>query len=695
MRLTGTSLLVVSSVLGLLTYLLQESRSHDLTVRGRMQEEIQTLALHDAELTRDVLLARAGLLPNYDAVAQTSRELSRDSNTVRQEALTVSDTAVKSLLDQRVAALAAALQDKGTAVEDFKSANAVLRNSLLYLTYTLAHQSGQGEAKAAQAWSRLSPLLLRYLQLSEPSVSHELQDVLDQLLPTATADEEVQTAVRHLQLVITLLPYVDTVVRQIIDAPTPQRIRGLQGAVQRYATQVEARAQVFRWLLYFVAVALVGYLVVQFARLRARARDLHQINADLQRALGERQAVETALRMSEERLRAITESVNEAIVSVDSAGNVVSWNAGATALFGYAPDEILGASFLRLLPARNRESEAQAFAEWATTRRSPLIGKIREVVGLRKDAREFPLEISLSSWATHEEPYLTGIIRDLTERKRLEETMRQQELQLIQANKMTALGLLISGVAHEINNPNQLVLLNAQVLAQAWTDALALLDKVAESEEGVTLAGLPLAEMRNIVPTLVRDLHESAQRIERIVNDLKDFARPGPPGACDSVNVNTAAQRALRLLAHLIARRTTRFRTRFATDLPPIRGDTQQVEQVVVNLVVNALEALPDTTCGVMLATRFDAQESCIVLEVEDEGSGIAVEHVPRLTEPFFTTKHDRGGTGLGLAITSSLVRAHGGNLSFTSAPGVGTRARVTLPCAAPWLEQEEECHAA
>jgi PAS domain S-box-containing protein len=648
-----------------------------------MQTEIQALALHDAELTRDVLLARAGLLPNYDAVTQTSQKLAQDSDALRQETVTVSDTAAKALLDQRVAALATALQDKRNAVEDFKSANAVLRNSLLYLTHTPVRLSGQGEVEAAQAWSRLAPMLLRYLQLSEPSVGQELHAVLDQLLPTAAGDREVRTAVRHLQLVVTLLPHVDTAVHQIVDAPTSQLVRTLQDAVQRYAMQVEARAQVFRLLLYLVAVTLVGYVVFQFVRLRARARDLHQINADLERAMGERQVAETALRTSEERLRAITESANEAIVSVDSTGNVVSWNAGATVLFGYAPDEILGTPFTRLLPARCRETQAQSFAEWSATGYSPPVGRIMEVVGLRKDDREFPLEVSLSSWATHEDHYFTGIIRDLTERKRLEETTRQQEMQLIQANKMTALGMLISGVAHEINNPNQLVLLNAQVLANAWADAMEILDRHAEHESGLMLAGLPHSEMRDTIPTLVRDIHESARRIERIVSDLKDFARPGPPGGLGTVDVNAAAQRALRLLTHLITRRTTRFHTHFAPDVPPIRGDAQQVEQVVVNLVVNALEALPNTTCGVTLSTRFDAEEKCIILEVEDEGNGIPAEHLPRLTEPFFTTKHDRGGTGLGLAISSSLVRAHAGSLSFTSAPGAGTRARVTLPCAA------------
>jgi PAS domain S-box-containing protein len=660
-----------------------------------MQAEVQLLALHDAELTRDVLLARAGLLPNYDAVAQTSQKLARDSATLRQETVIISDTAAKILLDQRVTALTAALQDKRNAVEDFKSSNAVLRNSLLYLTHAPVQWSKQQATEVTHAWSRLAPMLVRYLQLSEPDVGRELQALLDQLLPAAAIEEELQTAVRHLQLIVSLLPQVDTAVHEIIDAPTPQLVRALQDAVQRYATQVEARARVFRFLLYLVAVILVGYLVAQFVRLRARARDLHQMNADLHRTMEERRAVETALRTSEERLRAITESANEAIVSVDSAGCVVSWNAGASVLFGYAPDEILGTPFTRLLPARHRETQARSFAEWAATGRSPLIGGIREAVGLRKDAQEFPLEVSLSSWTTHEDHYLTGIIRDLTERKRLEETTRQQEMQLIQANKMTALGMLISGVAHEINNPNQLVLLNAQVLANAWADAMELLDRYAEHEGALMLAGLPHSEMRDTIPMLVRDIQESAQRIEHIVSDLKDFARPGPLGGFGNVNINTAAQRALRLLAHPIARRTTRFQTHLASDIPPISGNAQQLEQVIVNLVLNALEALPNSNCGVTLSTRFDAAEGQVILEVADEGIGVPAEYVSRLTEPFFTTKHASGGTGLGLAITSSLVSAHGGSLGFTSEPGVGTRARVMVPCAAAWLERTEERDAA
>ena len=119
-----------------------------------------------------------------------------------------------------------------------------------------------------------------------------------------------------------------------------------------------------------------------------------------------------------------------------------------------------------------------------------------------------------------------------------------------------------------------------------------------------------------------------------------------------------------------------------AESLPPVWGDAQHLAHVIVNLVVNALEALPDTGCGVRVATRYVPEDHCLILEVADQGMGIAPQHLDRLCDPFFTTKAARGGTGLGLAITATLVHAHGGRLSFQSAPGQGTCVCVTLPAA-------------
>ncbi|MBM4201679.1 MAG: hypothetical protein FJ189_10395 [Gammaproteobacteria bacterium] len=134
------------------------------------------------------------------------------------------------------------------------------------------------------------------------------------------------------------------------------------------------------------------------------------------------------------------------------------------------------------------------------------------------------------------------------------------------------------------------------------------------------------------------------------------------------------------MLNNLISRRTAHFQMHLAELLSPLQGDPQQVEQVVVNLVVNALEALPDREHGVSVSTYSIAAEHRVALEIRDEGIGIAPEHLEQLCDPFFTTKEASGGTGLGLAITASLVRAHGARMQFFSEPGQGTLVRVLFP---------------
>jgi len=305
-----------------------------------------------------------------------------------------------------------------------------------------------------------------------------------------------------------------------------------------------------------------------------------------------------------------------------------------------------------------------------------------ELLGVRKDGSEFPLDISLSTWTTVHGTYVTGMIRDLTARKHLEEQTRQQELQLIQANKLTALGTLVSGVAHEVNNPNQLVLMNTQMLADTWDDTVPILDAYAQEADDFRLGGLPYAEMRDTLPLLIQDLHAGAQHIARIIDDLRDFARPCAHRCQEPICLNDAVQHGVRLLRHLIQRKTTQFHVALAESLPPVWGNAQHLAHVVVNLLVNALEALPDAGCGVRVSTRYVPEDHGLVLEVADQGVGIAPQHLARLCDPFFTTKAARGGTGLGLAITATLVHEHGGRLTFQSAPGQGTCVCVTLPAA-------------
>jgi PAS domain S-box-containing protein len=662
---------VVTVLLVLLVFLLTQSRSPDLDLREHLHESLQTLELRDAELTRDVLLARAGLLPNYDGLAQDRHRLIESITTLQHEAAAGSPAAA-TLLKPSVQALVASLQQKLVGVEHFKSGDALLRNSIAYLTYGVT--SAAPPPSLAPEIGKLSGAFLRLVERPSSESAADFRSSLDRIANAPQKIATLQFVLDHGNLIARLLPQLDETLRQIVQSPTASLTGELQSTVLQYSGKVEQRAQMFRYALFLVSLILLAFLVYQFLGLRRNALQLAAANADLRREATERQQAEAALRGSEERYRAIAESANEAIVTVDKSGLIVSWNPGSHEIFGYTPEEVLGTPFARLVPADCERGAAAPTASVPIT--APLLGRTVETVGARKDGSLFPLEASLATWANDQGRFSTAIIRDISARKRLEETTRQQELQLIQANKMTALGTLVSGVAHEINNPNQMVMLNSSLLEDAWRDARALLDEHCDERGDFQLAGLPYAEMRETVAGLIRDVHEGAIRIDRIIADLKDFARPRGHGMRALVNLNDTVQRATRLLAHLISKRCAKLETDLSPDLPGFKGDAQQVEQIVVNLVVNALEALPDRGRKVRIAT-YQEREELVTLEVSDQGIGIPIENLSRLCDPFFTTKQASGGTGLGLAVTFSLAQANGGRIDFESEPGVGTRARV------------------
>jgi polar amino acid transport system substrate-binding protein len=179
---------------------------------------------------------------------------------------------------------------------------------------------------------------------------------------------------------------------------------------------------------------------------------------------------------------------------------------------------------------------------------------------------------------------------------------------------------------------------------------------------------------------MIQDMHEGATKIRRIVEDLKDFARRDDRGSFDRVDLNAVARASVRLVENSIRTATERFEASYAADLPPITGNAQRIEQVVVNLILNACQALPSMDRAITLATSFDRAAGDVKLTVHDEGRGIAPEHLPHLTDPFFTTKRESGGTGLGLSVSAGIIKEHGGSLSFHSEPGRGATVTLALP---------------
>ncbi|QWV99752.1 transporter substrate-binding domain-containing protein [Geomonas nitrogeniifigens] len=271
------------------------------------------------------------------------------------------------------------------------------------------------------------------------------------------------------------------------------------------------------------------------------------------------------------------------------------------------------------------------------------------------------------------------LTREVEERRHAEEELRNRQQQLVQADKMAALGILVSGVAHEINNPNGLILLNLPVVMEAFRDAEPILEEYYEKNGDFEFGGLSYSRMREALPKLMQQMQEGSRRVKLIVEDLKDFARQQEPGQTAEFDLNETVQAALRLLANLVEKSTEHFSVSLGAGIPRLNGSAQRIEQVVVNLLVNACQALPSPERGIELATWFDAEHRQVVMEVRDQGTGIAPEHLPHLTDPFFTTKRESGGTGLGLSVSSGIVKEHGGELSFSSAPGAGTTARLTF----------------
>ena len=272
--------------------------------------------------------------------------------------------------------------------------------------------------------------------------------------------------------------------------------------------------------------------------------------------------------------------------------------------------------------------------------------------------------------------------RELTEEVRLHREARAElelkQRMLMQADRLASLGTMAAGIAHEINTPNGFILLNLPLLDRVFAECLPYLDREKEENGDFRLAGRPYSRMRKEVPALLADMRGGAERVKNIVNDLKKFSNSQASEEKESVDLNQLLTATLRLLGSTI-RRCGGCVVETGDALPPVSAVPGRLQQVIINLVLNACEALTDRTQRIRLRTGQGPEPGHVCLEVRDEGAGMTAETLARIASPFFTTKQAQGGTGLGLAISTEIAREHGGRLEFQSAPGRGTIARLIL----------------
>ncbi|MRR54689.1 MAG: PAS domain S-box protein [Deltaproteobacteria bacterium] len=392
-----------------------------------------------------------------------------------------------------------------------------------------------------------------------------------------------------------------------------------------------------------------------------------------------RKEAEQALQDSALRLRQIFEQIEDAVFFMKlGTSSIIDLNPAVMELFGYTREELL-ANGLQL-----------CCHPYYLARTSKGISDLRpgktlsldNITCVRKDGSEIITSVRGKIMDLQGVGIVYCSFRDVTARIRMEEEARLIQAKLIQANKMTTLGLLVSGVAHEINNPNNYILTNTQLLSRVWEDAVKLLREYQKENGEFNLGGLPFSEIASISPKIFADIVDGTRRIDEIISNLKSFARQEMKSLDAEVDVNRVVATAVSILHHEIVKYTENFKLELSENIRPVIGSSQQLGQVMINLISNACQALPDRQRSIRVTTGFDAKAGQVTILVRDEGIGMSPDICGRIMEPFFTTKLDKGGTGLGLSICQSIIKEHNGFLEFASEPGKGTTVVVKIPAA-------------
>ena len=277
---------------------------------------------------------------------------------------------------------------------------------------------------------------------------------------------------------------------------------------------------------------------------------------------------------------------------------------------------------------------------------------------------------------------------EIKQRQLAEDEAKLRQEQLISAHKMVALGTLVSGIAHEINNPNNYITLNSSLLAEVWKDLRPLLDEVMAEYPDYLVAGMEYKELCEEVPRLCDGIGEGASHINRIVSNLRNYVQPSGPSS-DETDLKKTINSTVDLVGATIRKSTGRFNLEIAPDLPLVHMSPRDIEVIIVNLVQNACQSLSSRDERVNISVSVDEETNDIGLTVSDEGCGIPEDVMPQVTDPFFTTERKAGQTGLGLSVCQSIVQSHGGTLTISSEVGKGTTVNVTLPIACYKVESD------
>ena len=366
------------------------------------------------------------------------------------------------------------------------------------------------------------------------------------------------------------------------------------------------------------------------------------------RDITESHQLRAELRMREASIRAFFECATEGIVAVNRDGEIVLANPRAEALFGYEREELVGLRLEVLIPDRVRHVHGQHQADYFAGPRTRPMGVGLTLTGRRKDRAEFPIEVSLTYIPDEAGGLAMAFVTDISERVAHERQTRHVE-------KLAALGSLAAGIAHELNNPIGIILSRVELMLMEVEEQPHASDSVTD----------------------LQVLHRHAQRLSRIAQGLLSFGRQRQRDR-QPIDLSEVVEDTLLLAGKQLSREGIHVLTTFDAGLPRILGDPTALEQVLMNLLFNARDAMPNGGTVEIETSTDPAQLGAIRLVVSDTGQGMSPETLAKLSEPFFTTKPS--GSGLGLSVSYTIIREHGGTVQVRSEPGRGTTFTILFP---------------
>ncbi|MBI5847329.1 MAG: PAS domain S-box protein [Nitrospirae bacterium] len=375
------------------------------------------------------------------------------------------------------------------------------------------------------------------------------------------------------------------------------------------------------------------------AEMRQRSHELEQCHAEFLNV--------------QRRYEQLLQSAPDAMVFVSRDAKIVLLNAQLAALFGYAEDELIGRDLDFLIPERYRGSHRENVVRYFEEPRVRPMGTNLTIYGLRKDGAEFPADISLSPLETEGGIVAVGAIRDITERKKVEDEKQRLREELAEVEKLSALGRIAANVADEIRNP-----------LTAVGGFARRLQKIADSEKERKYAEYIIEEV---------------SRLEGILRDVLAFSRTRSP-LLEDHDIRRIAEEALKTWEERCRRQSITIQ-KIYEDVPVIRVDKEQVREAIERIIANALDAMPrGGTLSLMTGREMVRGAPYISIKIRDTGEGIPAEKIGKVFEPFFLTRRSQTGTGLGLPIAKSIVEEEGGLIRIESSEETGTSVALLFP---------------